>query len=111
MFSGPARGANLERFVASVCAFHPAGFRAMARSLAEADLRDDLAQVNVPTLLVWGDADTRSPLHQVADVLHAAIANSGLVVLGRVGHVSPVEAPELFTRAVRGFLRGVAARP
>src|SRR5207249_1573591 len=40
--------------------FHPLGFRLMAKALAETDTRDLLAQIAVPTLLIWGDADVRS---------------------------------------------------
>jgi len=45
----------------------PAGFRAMTWSSAEADLRDVLATVDVPTLLLYGDQDVRAP----QDVAHA----------------------------------------
>ena len=34
----------------------------MATSLANADTRDLLPNIQVPTLLVWGDADARSPM-------------------------------------------------
>jgi pimeloyl-ACP methyl ester carboxylesterase len=40
-----------------------------------------------------------------SSAFHAAIPGSRLVVLPDVGHVSPVEAPELFNREVRRFLR------
>ena len=82
--------------------FHPAGFRAMARALAE-DLRDVPAHVSVPTLLVYGDTDVRAPLN-VAEDLHAAIAGSKLVVLPDAGHLCNIEAPEQFNREVRTFL-------
>ena len=70
--------------------FHPVGFRAMARASAE-DLRDALAHVTVPTLLVHGETDVRAPLN-VAEQLHTAIASSTLVVLPDAGHVCNVEA-------------------
>jgi pimeloyl-ACP methyl ester carboxylesterase len=104
MFSESAPAEAVAAFAASVRAFNPAGFRAMTRSSAEADLRDMLATVDVPTLLLYGDRDVRAPLG-VAHGLHAAIAGSELVVLSGVGHVSPVEAPEPFNRELRGFLR------
>lgn len=75
----------------------------MARSFAEADLRDVLPRVNVPTLLLYGDKDVRAPL-QVAEALHAAIPTSTLVVLPGVGHVSSAEAAQQFNREVRDFL-------
>jgi pimeloyl-ACP methyl ester carboxylesterase len=88
---------------ATMADFHPDGYRVMARAVAEADLRDVLPQIAVPTLLLWGEADRRAPL-QVAEALHAAIPRSELVALPGVGHLSNMEAPERFTAAVRGFL-------
>jgi pimeloyl-ACP methyl ester carboxylesterase len=106
MFSGSASAAVVEKFAANVSEFHPVGLRAMARSFAEADLRDVLQHIDVPTLLLYGDQDVRAPLH-VAEHLHAAIPRSTLVVLPGVGHVSNVEAAERFNAEVRAFLRSV----
>ena len=91
-------------FAASVRAFHPAGFRAMARASAE-NLRDVLPTVEVPTLLVYGAADVRAPL-PVARDLEASIPASTLVVLDGAGHACNLEAPDEFNRVVRSFLRG-----
>jgi len=103
MFSEATPPEAVDAFRASMLAFHPAGFRAMARASAE-DLREVLPHINVPTLLVYGDKDVRAPL-AVAEDLHAAISGSTLVVLPDTGHVCNVEAPEAFNRAVRSFLR------
>ena len=103
MFSTAALNDELDEFVASLTEFHPAGFRAMARACA-VDLRDVLPQVQVPTLLLYGDKDVRAPL-SVGHALHAAIPNSKLVVMPGVGHVSSVEAAEQFNLEVRRFLR------
>jgi pimeloyl-ACP methyl ester carboxylesterase len=104
MFGGTTPPGSVEAFRASMLAFHPVGFRAMARASA-GDLRAVLPHVEVPTLLVYGDKDVRAPL-TVAEDLHAAISGSSLVVLPGAGHVCNVEAPEAFNRAVRTFLRG-----
>jgi pimeloyl-ACP methyl ester carboxylesterase len=103
MFTEGTAQQVVDRFGANMLAVHPAGFRAMARASAE-DLRDALARVNAPTLLIYGDTDVRAPL-EVARRLHAAIANSRLVVLPGVGHVCNVEAPHAFNAVVRDFLR------
>jgi len=79
----------------------------MLQSLAEADLREVLARIRVPTLLLYGDADRRSPLEVVARDLHTRIPGSRLVVLPGVGHQSDMEAPDRFNAEVRGFLRSV----
>ena len=82
--------------------FHPIGFRLMATALARADTRDLLPTIRVPTLLVWGDADARSPM-TVAQQMRDAIPGSRLAVIAGVGHVSNLEAPAQFDAAVRDF--------
>jgi pimeloyl-ACP methyl ester carboxylesterase len=84
--------------------FRPTGVRAMANAFADADLRDVLPTIDVPTLLVHGDADQRAPL-QVAEELHARIRGSKLVVIPGSGHMVTLEAPERVNDEVRSFLR------
>jgi len=84
--------------------FRPAGVRAIANALADADLRDMLPTIDVPTLLVHGGADQRAPL-KVAKELHAQIPGSKLVVIPGSGHMVTLEAPERVNDEVRGFLR------
>lgn len=102
MFVTDPDPATVERFAASMREFHPAGFRAMARALAE-DLRDALPQIDVSTLIVAGDRDVRAPL-PVAEHLHSTISGSTLVVLPGVGHVCNLEAPQRFNDTVRSWL-------
>jgi pimeloyl-ACP methyl ester carboxylesterase len=88
-------------------ATRPAGMRAMGNAFADADLRDVLPTIDVPTLLIYGDADQRSPASPVGEHLHAGIPGSRLVVIEGPGHVVNMEAPERFNDEVRSFLRGV----
>ena len=103
LFTGSAPAELIDEVVAIMSEFHPAGVRAMARAFAEADLRDVLPRINVPALLLYGDADRRSPL-SVAEELHARIPASRLVIMHGVGHQSNVEAAERFNTEVRSFL-------
>jgi pimeloyl-ACP methyl ester carboxylesterase len=84
----------------------PGGYRASAHSMAEADLREVLPRIGVPTLLLYGGLDERSPL-RVADELHERIPSSRLVVIEGVGHLANAEAPDEFNRHVREFVRSV----
>lgn len=96
--------AELAAEMAAVVAdFHPLGFRLMARSLADTDTTAILETITVPTLLLWGDEDQRSPL-SVAEQFHAAIRDSTLSVIRGAGHVSNMEKPDDFNAQVRGFL-------
>jgi len=103
-FSGTAPVDIVDEVVAIMSEFDPRVLSTLARSFAETDLRDVLPTIDIPTLLLYGEADTRSPL-PVAEALHAAIRGSTLVVLPGVGHVSNVEAPAQFDAEVRNFLR------
>ena len=105
LFSASTPPELVARFADAVTAFHPAGLRAMARAFAEADLRDVLPHIAVPTLLVAGEEDARAPV-TVTRALHAAIPGSTLVVLPGTGHVISLEAPGRFAAEVRAFLAG-----
>jgi pimeloyl-ACP methyl ester carboxylesterase len=73
-------------------------------AMALADQRDLLPRVAVPTLLVWGEADTRSPL-SVAHQFEAMIPAAELVLIPDAGHVSNLERPGPFNDALRRFCR------
>ena len=72
--------------------------------MAEADERDLLPRIAVPTLLIWGEADTRSPL-DVARQFQNAIPDAELVLIPGEGHVSNLEKPRPFNDALRSFCR------
>lgn len=82
--------------------FHPLGFRLMAKSSAQVDTRDLLSKITIPTLLIWGDADERSPM-TVAHQIHSEIPGATLAVIPGVGHLSNFEAPTQFDAEVRDF--------
>jgi pimeloyl-ACP methyl ester carboxylesterase len=86
----------------------PATVRAAGHIGAETDLRPVLPTVNVPTLVLHGEADARSPLANDAEALHAAISTSQLVVLPKLGHACVVEDPEACAAEIRRFVRTVS---
>jgi len=100
---GPGLAAGGEAVAANL---HPAGTRVMALAFAEADLRPVLPTVDVPTLLLYGEADERAPL-RVANDLHRGIRGSQLIMLPGVGHEIHLEAPHRFNAEVRRFLRSI----
>jgi pimeloyl-ACP methyl ester carboxylesterase len=91
----------LEEVAADV---RPASMRVALAVMAEADVRDLLPHIAVPTLLVWGELDVRSPL-RVARQFEQAIPDAELVVIPGAGHVSNLERPDQFNDAVREFCR------
>ena len=72
--------------------------------MAQTDQRDLLPRIAVPTLLIWGDADARSPL-TVARQFEAAIPDAELVIVPGAGHMSNLDRPGPFNDAIRRFCR------
>lgn len=69
------------------------------------DLRDELARLTVPTLLVAGDEDEGCLDTDL--MLKRTIPAAGLVVLPRTGHTVNLEEPALFNALVGDFLQSV----
>ncbi len=106
MFSASPTPAVRAELAGIMSDFHPVGFRLMATS-SYADTRDLLPNIQAPTLLVWGDADARSPL-TVAHQLHDAIPGARLAILSGAGHVSNLDQPAQFDAEVRAFCLSVS---
>lgn len=98
-----------EELHAIMAGFRPTTVPIMTAAVGACDQRDLLPRIEVPTLLVWGEEDERSPL-SVAEQLRAAIPAARLVVLPGAGHASSMEQPERFNAEVRGFCRAQAVR-
>ena len=104
LFAGdpPAEfGPLLEEIAADV---RPHNLRDQLRVMAKTDQRDLLPKITVPTLLIWGERDARSPL-RVAHEFERAIPHADLVVIPGAGHVSNLEDPVAFNGAIREFCR------
>jgi pimeloyl-ACP methyl ester carboxylesterase len=67
------------------------------------DSTPDLARISTPTLVAAGEEDVITPESDAA-FLHQSIARSRLVVLSGAGHLSNLENPEGFSRALHDFL-------
>ncbi|QNS08151.1 alpha/beta fold hydrolase [Streptomyces xanthii] len=104
LFAGAPPAPYVPLLDAMAAAARPDTLRAQLALMAEADQRDLLPTVSVPALLLWGEQDVRSPL-TVARQFQAAIPEAELVVVPGAGHLSNLERPEDFNRAVRDFCR------
>jgi pimeloyl-ACP methyl ester carboxylesterase len=103
MFAPSADPGVVAAYGEALARFHPSGFRAMAHA-CNVDLRDALSAVKVPTLLIYGGADSRAS-SEVSSPIHEAISGSELVVLGGAGHLCNVDAADSFNTALRRFVR------
>lgn len=59
------------------------------------DLTGDLQKVKIPTVLIWGERDTITPLRQ-AKLMQEKIVGSKLFVIPGAGHFSFIDQPEKF---------------
>lgn len=102
---GDGAGADMAGELASIISeFHPAATRTALRAFAEADLRDVLPRVDVPTLLLYGEQDVRAPQH-VWEPLHSGIQGSELALIPEAGHMVNIEAADRVNAELRAFLR------
>ncbi|GGZ38721.1 3-oxoadipate enol-lactonase [Streptomyces poonensis] len=92
----------------------PEAYAACCDALAAFDLRDRLAEISVPTLLIAGREDPATPpahLREIAD----AVPGAALVEIPGASHLAPAERPEAVLTALRthfsgGALRGMEVR-
>lgn len=103
LFSDAMPPERAQELVSIMRDARPVGTRTMALALAEADLLDALPTIGVPTIVVCGDADERSPV-SVGRELHSAIQGSTLAVLSGLGHECYLESADTFGAEVRRFL-------
>ena len=62
-----------------------------------------LERISVPTLVIVGEEDMLTPVAD-SESIHNAIDRSHLVVLPGAGHLSNLEVPEEFSKALGDFL-------
>jgi pimeloyl-ACP methyl ester carboxylesterase len=76
----------------------------VAKATRDRYMLDELSQVNVPTLIIWGRDDAITPPF-VAEQFRSHIRDAGLVFLDHCGHAPPIEQPEAFARLMHAFLK------
>ena len=95
-----------DELTSMLTGFHPAATRTALSAFAEADLSDTLPSIDVPTLLMYGKLDVRSP-REVWEPIHQVIGHSRLVVIPEVGHMVDMQAPERCNAEIRTFVRNI----
>jgi proline iminopeptidase len=78
-------------------------FEQSERELATFDIRDRVAEIRAPTLIVMGDNDPPD-LREGAWLMHERIPGAQLFVVPACGHWPMIERPDLFFPAVLRFL-------
>ncbi|MBQ6826008.1 MAG: alpha/beta hydrolase [Clostridia bacterium] len=73
-------------------------------SLVNTDLRDIIPNIKCPTLLIWGENDTATPLSD-AKIIESLISDAGLCVIKGAGHYSFCENPYQAHAILRSFIK------
>jgi 3-oxoadipate enol-lactonase len=81
----------------------PAGYIGCCQAISGLNLTDRIGAIRVPTMVIVGEDDQGTPV-AASKVMHEQIKGSELVILKSAAHLSNMEQPEAFTRALTGFL-------
>ena len=68
------------------------------------DLREQAALLTQPSLLLWGENDTETPLND-AYIFHKKIKGSELAVIPNAGHFAYLDQPQQVMARIEAFLR------
>ena len=96
----PELGAELTN---SFCRTDPEIAKAFARVTFTSDNRDDLAKIDVPTLILQCSEDIIAS-REVGEFVHRNIANSEIIILEATGHCPNLSAPDEVIAAMRTFV-------
>ena len=80
---------------------------ALAKSAIRNNLGEELGQIKMPTLLIWGKNDKVTPPF-VAEDFHKLIPNSELAFIDQCGHAPMMEVPNAFNEILEKFLKAQA---
>ena len=102
-FSGKALEKARNHFGSSDYKSAPEVLRKTMVNVVNTDLRHLLPEFNCPTLLIWGENDTDTPMYQ-AEIMKRNIPDSGLVTIKGGGHFSFLADPVLTRNVLYSFL-------
>lgn len=77
--------------------------RAILSKVVNEDLRKVMPSIQAPTLLIWGENDTATPMEQ-ARTMATLIHGAGLVSFPGAGHYSFLDEPAKFASVLTSFL-------
>lgn len=79
-----------------------ASYVAAVEACFGADIEGDLPRVKVPTLVLCGDRDTKTPRH-LSEYIARQVPNAWLATVPEAGHLSNIDNPEAFVAEVASF--------
>jgi 3-oxoadipate enol-lactonase len=82
----------------------PVGYKNQMKAAGSHDTYDRLPEINLPVLVIAGDADVLIPAAN-SRLISSRIPNSELVILKKMGHGFYTEAPEETARIITDFMK------
>jgi 3-oxoadipate enol-lactonase len=79
------------------------GFAGCCDAIAKIDVLDRLKEIDCPALVIVGDQDHGTP-PEMARHIHANLRGSELLIIPSAAHLSNIEQPAVFNRAMLEFL-------
>ena len=102
-FSGNLLNKARNHFGSSDYRSAPEVLRKTMVNVVNTDLRHLLCNFNCPTLLIWGENDTDTPLRD-AKIIESLIKDSGLCVIKNAGHFAFLDNPYQTSAILKSFL-------
>ena len=105
-FTEPFRKSHPEvtaRIGAAIRGTPVAGYVGCCYAIPKINLTDRLREIKCPALVIVGEQDAGTPVEMSREI-HAALPGSQLVVIPSASHLSNMEQPAAFNRALAMFL-------
>jgi 3-oxoadipate enol-lactonase len=84
----------------------PAGYAGCCQAIAQLNLTDRISAIKTPTVVIVGEDDPGTPV-AASKVIAENIKGAKLEIIPAAAHLSNMEQPEAFNRALSGFLAKV----
>ena len=79
-------------------------YLASSVAIRDMDFREELSQIDVPTMVVIGEKDPAT-IPEYGELIADRIPGAKAFVVPDAAHLSNIEQPDVFTKALRDFLR------
>ena len=81
----------------------PTGYIGCCHAIPKINLTARLGAISCPVQIIVGEQDVGTPV-AMSRAIHDAISGSKLVIIPSASHLSNLEQPEVFNKALLGFL-------
>ena len=92
-----------ERVAATIRATPVPGYVGCCHAIPRINVTGRLKEITCPSMVIVGEQDAGTPV-AMAQEIHAALPGSELVIIPSAAHLSNLEQPAAFNKAVSGFL-------